>query len=224
MNDSAPPTAVNPRDLRVSDEERDYIVGLLQQAIGRGMIDLDEFTERTDIAYAANTRGQLNIVLADLPGLTHRDAPRPGTPAAAAATAAAPHSGERLELVGHYSNVVRDGNWLVPEQVLVHNKYGNTKLDFTDAEITAPVVYVELDSKWGSVQVVIPEHAAIDINSIREVKYGSLEDKTGSNGRQGSPRIVLTGRVHGGSLTIRYPRRGVFGHRPHGGRSHWGCG
>ncbi|MQA63783.1 MAG: DUF1707 domain-containing protein, partial [Actinophytocola sp.] len=62
MNDSAPPTTVNPRDLRVSDEERDYVVGLLQRAIGRGMIDLDEFTERTDIAYAASTRGQLNVV------------------------------------------------------------------------------------------------------------------------------------------------------------------
>ncbi|GAA5106207.1 hypothetical protein GCM10025762_10110 [Haloechinothrix salitolerans] len=79
MTDAANGTGhatVNPRDLRVSDAEREHVVSLLQRAIGRGLIDLDEFTERTDIAYNAMTRGQLNIVLADLPGLVHVDAPR----------------------------------------------------------------------------------------------------------------------------------------------------
>lgn len=79
MTDAANGTGqagVNPRDLRVSDDEREHVVSLLQRAIGRGLIDLDEFTERTDIAYNAMTRGQLNIVLADLPGLVHVDAPR----------------------------------------------------------------------------------------------------------------------------------------------------
>jgi hypothetical protein len=62
------------RNLRVSDSEREHVVGLLQRAIGRGMLDLDEFTERTDVALAARTRGELNAVLVDLPGLTHREA------------------------------------------------------------------------------------------------------------------------------------------------------
>lgn len=79
MTDAANETGnatVGPRDLRVSDAEREHVVSLLQRAIGRGLIDLDEFTERTDLAYNATTRSQLNIVLADLPGLVHVDAPR----------------------------------------------------------------------------------------------------------------------------------------------------
>lgn len=195
-------TTTDPRNLRVSDEEREHVVGVLQKAIGRGMIDLDEFTERTDIALAARTRGELNAVLVDIPGLVNRDlgAPQP--------VRVSDH--QRLMLTAKYSSLVRNGRWLVPPEVVVQNKYGSTKLDFTDAQVSSPTVYIELDSKWGSVEVIIPEHASVDLNAITEIKFGSLEDKTGSDGRPGTPRLVFSGRLHGGSLTIRHPRRGLF--------------
>ncbi|NUT96516.1 MAG: DUF1707 domain-containing protein, partial [Saccharothrix sp.] len=53
----------DPRQWRVSDAEREHVVGVLQKAIGRGLITLDEFTERADTALAAKTREQLNTVL-----------------------------------------------------------------------------------------------------------------------------------------------------------------
>ncbi|OXM74691.1 MULTISPECIES: DUF1707 SHOCT-like domain-containing protein [Amycolatopsis] len=196
---------MSPRDLRVSDAEREYVVEVLQKAIGRGMIDLDEFTERTDKALAARTRGELNAVLADLPGLVH-----PEVYPAAPAVSFSPD--QRLELNAKYSALVRNGRWLVPPEVVVRNRYGSTKLDFSDAQVASPVVRVELDCKWGSVEVIIPDHAAVDLNAITEIKYGSLQDKTGSDGRPGNPRLVFAGRLHGGSLVIRHPRRGFFGH------------
>lgn len=214
-----PPSAgqhqASARDLRVSDAEREHVVSVLQKAIGRGMLDLDEFTTRTDTAFAARTRGELNIVLADLPGLMHRDAVASqhsaGEPYSATFPAAETASGDRLELRGKGSTLTRKGRWTVPAEMLVHNKYGSTKLDFTEAEVTSPVVRIELDTKWGSIEIIIPQHAAVDVNSITEIKWGSLEDKSNSNGKAGTPRYVLTGRVHGGSLTIKNPRRGLFG-------------
>lgn len=219
---SSEPTTVHPRDYRVSDEEREHVVSLLQKAIGRGLIDLDEFTERTDIAYAAMTRGQLNVVLSDLPGLVHPAAPRAGARSGRSGRAASPASGpvrpgERLELVGSYSNLVRQGQWVVPEQVLARTKYGNTRLDFSEAEFSTDVVTVELDCKWGNVHVIVPEGASVDVNGVTEVKYGNVENRVG-NDRHGSPHIVLTGRVHGGQLVVRYPKRGIFGHPQ---RSQW---
>jgi Domain of unknown function (DUF1707) len=73
---------VGNRDLRVSDGEREHVVGLLQKAIGRGLLTLEEFSERTDVALAAKTRGELNLVLIDLPGMVHPEALKIKGPAA----------------------------------------------------------------------------------------------------------------------------------------------
>jgi hypothetical protein len=208
---SAEPKPLSDRDLRVSDAEREHVVGVLQKAIGRGMLDLDEFTQRTDIALAARTRGELNAVLTDLPGLIHRDAWHPAhnsygpTPAFAGAT------GQPLEINAKYSSLTRSGPWVVPPAMVVRNKYGATKLDFTEAQVQHAVVYIELDAKWGSVEIIIPEHASVDVNAINEIQFGSLDDKTHSNGLAGTPRYVVSGRVHGGSLVVRHPRRPIFG-------------
>ncbi|WP_067533072.1 DUF1707 SHOCT-like domain-containing protein [Nocardia crassostreae] len=70
-------TAVGDRDLRVSDVEREHVERLLQRAVGLGMLSLGEFTERMDTALAAKTRGELNAVLVDLPGIRLAGQPAP---------------------------------------------------------------------------------------------------------------------------------------------------
>lgn len=217
-----PDEVARQRNLRVSDDEREHVVDLLQKAIGRGMLDLDEFTERTDIALAARTRGELNAVLIDLPGLVHRDAVTPSpvavSPGPTGVNPYAPPAdpGGRVELKAHGSSLVRKGRWYVPAELLVRNKYGNTTLDFSEADVASPVVHVVLDTKWSSVTMTIPPHAAVDLNGLSEVKWSNINDTTRSNGRDGAPRFVVTGRVHGGSLSVRNPRKGlmkdVFGH------------
>lgn len=218
-----PTTETKPltgRDIRVSDAEREHVVEVLQKAIGLGMLNLDEFTERTDRALASKNRGELNAVLTDLPGLVHPEAamvPRqqenPWVPQQQHQQQqyyGAP-SGEVMELRGQYSALQRNGHWLVPQSLVVRNKYGATKLDFSQADIRHPVVHIDLQAKWGPVEITIPENGAVDTNSITEIKFGSLDDRTQSNGRPGTPRFVITGRVHGGALIIKYPRRGFFG-------------
>ena len=61
--------AIDPRDLRVSDDERSHVLALLEKATGQGLIDLNEYTERSAKVISARTRGDLNAVLLDLPGL-----------------------------------------------------------------------------------------------------------------------------------------------------------
>ena len=48
--------AIDPRDLRVSDDERAHVLSLLEKATGRGLIDIDEYTERSGKVIAARTR------------------------------------------------------------------------------------------------------------------------------------------------------------------------
>lgn len=207
------------RNLRVSDAEREHVVELLQRAIGHGMLDLEEFTERTDTALGARTRGELNAVLVDLPGLRHEDAvPVQGAAGPGWQEAQPPvdmwagrtDPGRRVEIKGVGSTLVRRGRWQVPPEMLVRNKYGETKLDFSTAEFTSKAVHVELDTKWGSVNLIVPEDASVDLNGIDELKWSTLTDKTDSRRGLGGPRIVVTGRVVGGSMTVRHPRRNWF--------------
>lgn len=199
------------RNLRVSDAEREHVVELLQRAIGHGMLDLDEFTERTDTALAARTRGELNAVLVDLPGLHHEHAvPAQGASSFARPSRPRTDPSQRAEIKGVGSTLVRRGRWQVPPALLVRNKYGETKLNFSSAEFTSGAVHVELDTKWGSVNLIVPEQASVDLNGLEELKWSSLTDKTDSSRATGTPRIVVTGRVVGGSMTVRYPRRNWF--------------
>lgn len=59
--------ASDPR-LRASDADRDRVAAALREHLAAGRLTLDEFNDRLDKAYAARTAGELDEVLADLPG------------------------------------------------------------------------------------------------------------------------------------------------------------
>jgi hypothetical protein len=58
----------DPR-LRASDADRERTVNLLREHHAEGRLDMDEFHERLNGAYEAKTLGDLNALLADLPGI-----------------------------------------------------------------------------------------------------------------------------------------------------------
>lgn len=177
---------VDPRELRVSDAERSHVVNVLQKAIGHGLLSLDEFTERTDRALAARTRGELNAVLVDLPGLTHTD---PTSPARKPA----------VELRANMSTIKRAGSWEVPRELVIRNRLGSTKLDFSEARIEHAEVRITLDVSGGSVKMLLPAQASVDTNEV-QVIAGTMKDKVG--GASGRPRFVITGRITAGTLKI----------------------
>ena len=55
------------RPIRASDQERESVVDVLRDAYTEGRLTLDEFEERTSVAYAAKTRTDLRELTADLP-------------------------------------------------------------------------------------------------------------------------------------------------------------
>jgi hypothetical protein len=53
--------------IRASDAEREQTVALLRAAVAEGRLSVDELDERTASAYAAATRGELELLVDDLP-------------------------------------------------------------------------------------------------------------------------------------------------------------
>jgi Domain of unknown function (DUF1707) len=60
--------AADPR-IRASDDDRERVVTLLREHHAAGRLTVEEFNERLDKAYQAKTIGELDELLADLPGI-----------------------------------------------------------------------------------------------------------------------------------------------------------
>lgn len=73
---------VRPEDLRASDDERQAVQYRLRLAQSVGQLDIHEFDERVQSAWAARTRGELERVTADLPMPPPSASPSVGSPPA----------------------------------------------------------------------------------------------------------------------------------------------
>lgn len=203
------------RDLRVSDAERDHVGELLQRAVGQGMLSLGEFTERMDTVLAAKTRGELNAVLVDLPGMQidpayinsgHAPAVPAPTPAPVAPPpAAGGYPGQQPGVIrGRMSTVTRKGRWHVPPALTLDTRMGSTTLDFTEAIMQTQVVHLTVDDFCGSVSLILPEEATADLNDVDTVG-GSVSNKVRTGPPYGPLHLVVRGRVRFGSITARHP-------------------
>lgn len=175
--------------LRVSDAERAKVGQLLERAVGEGMITLDEFTERYDAALAARTRGELRVVLADLP-MVVAPVQRP---------AAVPEV-----LRGRMSSIVRRGQWTVAPVLQLNTRLCTTTLDFTSAVLPGPVVEIFIDDYCSSTELIVPATATADLNGVDGVAGGATV-KVRTSPPSPQLHVIVRGRVRMGSVTVRHP-------------------
>lgn len=203
------------------------MLALLERATGRGLIDLNEYTQRSAAVVAARTRGELNAVLVDLPGLQvgghdlagaraatttaplDRAGRLPGYSGAPAARFGA--DGGVLELTGFGARTMR-GHWTVPRTIVIGGFGAATRLDFTEAVLTSAAVTVDFrGSLGGAVDLVVPAGTRVQMDRL-SMRGGSLANRIAPGGA-GPLELDLIGTRRGGSLVIRVPRRGLFPRR-----------
>src|SRR5712675_1827841 len=176
--------------MRVSDADRNGTLRRLHNAVALGLIDIDEFEQRSSQVSYARTRTELDGLVGDLPG--------PG----AIVTSAA----DRVELRGVLGSLKRQGEWIVPTRLALHRRMGSVDLDLTRARFAGPMVVVELDMKFGGLEIRLPDGASASIDDV-EVIVGSAHDHRKDAPAEGAPHVILTGKVVCGSVSVRGPRR-----------------
>ncbi len=176
--------------LRVSDADRNGTLRRLHNAVALGLIDIGEFEERSALVSQARLHTDLEALVGDLPG--------PG----AIITSAA----DRVELRGVLGSLKRHGEWVVPTRLALHRRMGSVDLDLTRARFAGPMIVVELDMRFGGLDLRLPDGASASIDDV-EVVVGSAKDHRRDAPAEGTPHIVLTGKVVCGSVDIRGPRR-----------------
>jgi Domain of unknown function (DUF1707) len=176
--------------LRISDADRNGTLRRLHNAVALGLIDIDEFEERSARVSQARMRADLDTLVGDLPG--------PG----AIVTSAADH----VQLRGWLGSLKRSGEWIVPTRLALVRRFGSVELDLVNARFAGPVVVIELDMVRGSVNIRLPDGASASVDDV-EVFGGSATDLRKNAPAEGTPHVVLTGRMVLGSVKIRGPRR-----------------
>ena len=180
-------------ELRASHADRDQAVEILREAAGDGRLTAQELDERVEAALTARTGSKLAVLTADLP------APRVDP------------SLEPKDLVTinqRFGSVERMGPWVVPRRMDIRLTAGNVKLDFTEAVIQQDSLHIDVDLGFGGDLLLVTTPGIVVTAEDLNVRMGDIKIKHRSD--PDTPvilRVEVTGRVRGGDIVARHPRR-----------------
>jgi hypothetical protein len=141
-------------ELRVSDAEREAAVGRLRVAGGEGRLTLEELAERVELADAARTRGDLDILTADLPDTGRRFTPATAEP-----------QKDRGWIVAVMGGAERKGRWRPARRTNVVTVMGGAELDMREAELADEVVITAI-TVMGGIGITVPEGVSVELGGF----------------------------------------------------------
>ena len=176
-------------EVRASDVEREQAVARLREAAAEGRLTLEEFTERIDGAYGARTRGDLDVLVRDLPE------------ASAAPVMLPARRTPRRWIVSVMGNADRGGRWRVAEHATAVTLMGNATIDLRQAELSGPELTITVFTAMGNTHVIVPPGVDVDLSAIAIM--GNRFDKSRSDAKPGAPLVRVTGVVVMGNIFVR---------------------
>lgn len=188
-----------PRDgrgLRASDADRERVAQELHRAAGEGRLTLDELQERLDAAYAARTYGELEPIVADLPGATAPTRPSPRYD---------PDGDDTKVLLGIWSGPARRGDWLVPRTQVAVAFMGGVVLDLRHARFAADEVTIQAYAVMGGIEILVPEDLDVRVEGFGLM--GGFDDGASGPGDGTGPRVRVTGFAFWGGVDVRRPHQ-----------------
>jgi hypothetical protein len=176
--------------VRCSNAEREATVTRLQAAVGEGRIDLDEFGQRADAAYAATTTAELDRLLADLP------APAGAVPAVGEIVGERPSR----SVASVFGDVKVSATTSVPERA--STVFGDVRIDLRGLRTSADTVHLHLSTVFGDVEVIVSEGVAAEIEGW--TVFGDRRTQLAPVPRlPGTPHVVVRGWTVFGDLRLR---------------------
>jgi hypothetical protein len=178
-------------EIRASHQDRDRVVEVLRVAAGDGRLTAEELDERVEAALSARTGTELARLTADLPVSGIPDTPR-----------------DLIRIQQRFGDVSRAGRWVVPKRMEIALTGGDAKIDFTEAVITQSTLHIDVDLGWGADLVLVTKPGIVVNADDVSVSLGDVKIKPGHD--PGTPvmlHVELAGRLRGGSIVARLPRR-----------------
>ncbi|MDF5757885.1 DUF1707 domain-containing protein [Spongiactinospora sp. TRM90649] len=140
--------------MRASDAEREAVVERLKTASVDGRLTFGELAERTEVAYGAATRAELDAVLSDLP----ESAPAPAASAAEGV--------KRRWFVSVMGETKRRGKWRIDRELGAVAVMGDVLLDLREAEVRGNQVDLMAVSVMGDVKIIVPDGVDVELEGV----------------------------------------------------------
>ncbi|SFF70193.1 DUF1707 SHOCT-like domain-containing protein [Blastococcus tunisiensis] len=176
-----------PPAVRASDADREVVVSRLQTAVAEGRLDLDEFGQRAEAAYAASTRAELDQLVADLP------------------SDAAP----RVQIVGQrtaeevtsvFGDITLTVTAAPPQRV--GTVFGDIRIDLRGLRTDADRIDLTLSTVFGDIDVIVAE--GVDGELHGRTVFGDRKVELAPLPRlAGTPLVVVHAKAIFGDLRLR---------------------
>jgi hypothetical protein len=135
---------------RASDDERERMALELREHLVAGRLNLEEFSQRVELAYRARTVSDLEGASSALPAVG---------------------GGRRMlspvrATIGFFAHVVRRGRLRLGRRGAVVSGFADVDLDLREAEIAGLVTDAYVFVVFGNVDLYVPEHIGVDVTGI----------------------------------------------------------
>lgn len=187
-----------PNDIaaqRAADADRDAVAERLRIAAREGRLELTELDDRLGRTYSAKTYGDLETLVADLPA----------QPPFASYPGVAFEPGT-LVLRTTTVNIRQAGPWIVPRRITAESTTGWITIDFTRASCAYREVTVEVVTRTGWIQLILPDGWAARVGPL-STYTGHISNRAADLADPGAPTVVVTGHPLFGYIKIRQRRR-----------------
>ncbi len=187
--------AVPAAGMRASHEDRDRAVEMLRVAAGDGRLTAEELDERLEVALTARTQGELAALVADLPAAPGSVLPAPVPPAK-----------DVVHIECRSSTTKRNGRWVVPRRMEVQVTSGHVQLDFTEAVITEPLLYIDAQVRSGTLRLVTRPGILVDTDDVALRSSQVHVREPWGPGAPAQLRIQVSGEISSGIIAASPPR------------------
>jgi hypothetical protein len=161
-------------------------VEALAAASAEGRLSLEEYSQRSEAALLARTRGELTGLTSDLPAAPRADpAPVP------------------VEIAAVLGNESRKGPWVVPAHIVVRSVLGDCHLEMQQAIICQHVTTIDATVRFGTMTIFVPD--GIDVRLTGRAVLGAKSSDLRAEPVPGAPVIVVNCDVLCGAVTVRRP-------------------
>jgi len=183
---------------------RNAVIERLKLNYAHGNLDEGELEARLSEATAAETNGELQLLVEDLPDIQE----------GAAATPSMSPTGVRLNqgtvresgtLVAVMSGAVRKGLWRPPRKMRAVAFMGGVDLDFTQAEMPPGVTEITVFTLMGGVDIKVPPGLNVEMSGFPFM--GGFEDHSEGMIDPSAPTLRVRGVAVMGGVEVRVPRR-----------------